>query len=69
MRTVEKEKRYCGNCGSHSPYEYPLKMFCSILYAQSKNPIVDTLSCCGDWSPINQDCYCIRDALKKKNAG
>jgi hypothetical protein len=67
MKTGEKEKRFCGNCGSHNPYEYPTKMFCSTRYAQNKNPIVDTLGCCSDWNPVNQDCHCVRDALQKKN--
>jgi hypothetical protein len=67
MKTVEKGKRFCGNCGSHNPYEYPMKMFCSTRYAQNKNPIVDTLGCCSDWTTVNQDCHCVRDALQKKN--
>lgn len=67
MKSVEKEKRFCGNCGSHNPYEYPIRMFCLKRYAQNKDPIVDTLWCCYDWNPDNQDCHCVREALKKKN--
>jgi hypothetical protein len=67
MVSVEKERRFCGNCGSHNPYEYPTRMFCSTRYAQNKDPIVDTLWCCDDWNPVVQECHCVRDALKKKN--
>ena len=63
----EETPRCCGNCGSHNPYEYPAKMFCSKRYTQNKDPIVDTLGCCSDWNPVSQGCHCIRDALKKKN--
>ena len=67
MVSVEKERRFCGNCGSHNPYEYPTRMFCSTRYAQNKDPIVDTLWCCDDWNPVVQECHCVRDAIKKKN--
>ena len=67
MQSLEKEKRFCGNCGSHNPYVYPTRIFCLKRYAQNKDPIADTLGCCGDWSPVNQECHCVRDALKKKN--
>ena len=68
MVSVEKEKRFCGNCDSHNPYEYPARIFCSKRYAQNKEPIVDTLGGCVDWSTDNQGCHCVRDALKKKSA-
>ena len=66
MESVEKEKRFCGNCGSHNPYEYPTMMFCSTRYAQNEDPIVDTLWCCDKWTPVSQECHCVREALKKK---
>ena len=64
MKSLEKEKRFCG---SHNPYEYPTRMFCSTRYAQNRNPIVDTLWSCDDWNPAAQACHCVRDALKEKN--
>jgi len=64
---IEKEKKFCGNCNSHNPYDYPTKIFCSTRYAQNKDPIVDTLGFCSDWKPVYQNCYCVRDALKKKD--
>jgi hypothetical protein len=67
MKDLEKEKKFCGNCSSHSPYKYPTQIFCSTRYAQNKNPIVDTLRSCADWTPVAQDCHCVRDALKEKN--
>lgn len=66
MKKGEKEERFCGNCGSHNPYEYPTTMFCSTRYAQNKDPIVDTLWCCDKWNPVSQECYCVRDAFKKE---
>ncbi len=59
--------RLCGNCSSHNPYEYPSRIFCVKRYAQNKDPLVDTLDCCDDWTPVNQSCHCVRDALTKKN--
>ena len=67
MKDLEKEKKFCGNCSSHSPYKYPTQIFCSTRYAQNKGPIVDTLWCCNDWNPISQVCNCVRDALEEKN--
>jgi hypothetical protein len=61
--------KYCGNCDSHNSYDYPSKIFCSTRHAQNKNPIVDTLWHCCDWNKVSQDCYCVREALKKENAG
>jgi hypothetical protein len=66
MKTVSKAK-FCGNCSSHNLYDYPMRQFCSTRYGQNKDPIVDTLWCCEDWSPVGQDCYCVQEALKKKN--
>ena len=62
-------EKYCGNCDSHNSYDYPTKIFCSTRHAQNKNPIVDTLWHCGDWNKVSQECYCVREALKKKNDG
>lgn len=67
MKKREKA-RFCGNCGSHNPYEYPAKIFCSTRYALRKDPIVDTLWRCDKWNPVSQECYCVREALKKKSS-
>jgi hypothetical protein len=68
MKPEAKEGRFCGNCGGHNLYEYPMRMFCSIRYAQNKDPIVDTLGCCEDWEPVTQECYCVREALKQSKS-
>lgn len=62
----EVRDRYCGNCDGHNCYEYPSKIFCSIRYEQDLDPIVETLWCCEFWTEVNQECYCIREALKAK---
>jgi hypothetical protein len=68
MRAKGKVKqRFCGNCGSHTTYDYPSKIFCSMLFCKNKNPVVETLWCCEDWNPSSQECYCVEEALKKKN--
>lgn len=67
MKKIEREKRFCGNCDRHNPYEYPVKIFCLKRYAQNVDPIVDTLWYCGDWNPVVQGCRCVRDALLEKN--
>jgi hypothetical protein len=69
MNSKNEVKKFCGNCSSHNVYEYPSLMFCSTRYDQNKDPIVDTLWCCDDWSMASQKCYCVREALKKKNSG
>ena len=58
--------KYCGNCDSHNSYIYPTKLFCSTRYAQSLDPIVDTLWCCSSWNQVSQECYCVKEALKAK---
>ncbi len=60
---------YCGNCDSHNSYEYPIKVFCSTRYGQSKNPIVDTLWRCESYNRVSQECYCVREALKERANG
>jgi len=65
MKKRNKENKICGNCGSHNPYEYPIKTFCSTRYAQNEDPIVDTLWFCDKWNPNSQECHCVREALKK----
>ncbi|MEM2098609.1 MAG: hypothetical protein QXU99_02520 [Candidatus Bathyarchaeia archaeon] len=59
-------KKYCGNCSSHNIYHYPDLIFCSTRYAKNKDAIVNSLWCCEEWSHTDQECYCIREALKKK---
>ena len=63
----KKREKFCGNCNSHNVYEFPSKMFCSTRYDQGKEPIVDTLWCCGDWNQVSQDCHCVREALRERN--
>jgi len=64
---VEAEEKYCGNCDSHNSFDYPAKVFCSTRYGQNKDPIVDTLWHSGNWNRISQQCYCVQEAVKKKN--
>jgi len=61
--------KYCGNCDSHNSYDYPSRIFCSTRHAQNKDPLVDTLWCCSSWNRVSQECYCVREALRKKNSG
>ena len=68
MARVENNGRFCGNCDGHNCYEYPSKVFCSSRFAKGEDPIVDTLWCCGDWSLVSQDCYCVKEAKKVKEA-
>jgi hypothetical protein len=62
-----RENRFCGNCSSHNPYEYPVRVFCLRRFAQDREPLVDTLWCCDDWERVSQACHCVRDALREKN--
>jgi hypothetical protein len=67
MINKKEAEKFCGNCDSHNLYEFPSKIFCSTRYDQGKDPIVDTLWHCEDWSLVSQKCYCVREALSEKN--
>lgn len=62
------DDEYCGNCDSHNSYQYPVKVFCSTRHWHSLNPIVDTLWRCENYNRVSQECFCVREALKAKNA-
>ncbi|MGC8896077.1 MAG: hypothetical protein ACP5LB_04820 [Candidatus Bathyarchaeia archaeon] len=64
---MKAKQKFCGNCGNHSTYEYPEKIFCSKRFSKNEDPIVDTLWCCPEWNPSSQECYCVEEALKKQN--
>jgi len=64
---AKAKRRFCGNCGSHNAYNYPAQVFCSRHYGEGKNPIVETLWCCEEWSPSSQECYCVEEAKKSKS--
>lgn len=66
MKDNAGERKYCGNCGNHTAYNYPNQLFCSRRFSQDKNPVVDTLWCCEEWNPSSQECYCVREAMKKQ---
>ena len=63
-----KDDEYCGNCDSHNSYQYPKKVFCSTRHWHSLDPIVDTLWRCENYNRVSQECFCVREALKVKNA-
>lgn len=67
MKEKTKVEKFCGNCSNHSPHDYPDKIFCSIRFIQNKNPIVETLWCCNKWNAASEECYCVEEAMKKKN--
>jgi hypothetical protein len=62
------DDEFCGNCDSHNSYQYPVKVFCSTRHWHSLNPIVDTLWRCENYNRVSQECFCVREALKAKNA-
>ena len=66
MKRKNNGEKFCGNCDGHNSYNYPSQVFCSTRYAQSLDPIVDTLWHCDLWSPVSQECYCVREAQKAK---
>jgi len=65
-KKAKKKQSFCGNCGNHNAYDYPDKIFCFLRFCENKNPIVETLWCCGEWNPSSQECYCIEETLKKQ---
>ncbi|MGQ9507043.1 MAG: hypothetical protein ACUVTB_04185 [Candidatus Bathycorpusculaceae bacterium] len=64
---MKAKQKFCGNCGNHNVYEYPEKIFCSKRFSKNEDPIVETLSCCPEWNPSSQECYCVEEALNKQN--
>ena len=60
------EKRFCGNCGRHSAYNYPDEVFCSRNFIKKEKAIVPTLWCCEDWTTSVQGCHCVEDATRKQ---
>ncbi|RJS77817.1 hypothetical protein CW667_02425 [Candidatus Bathyarchaeota archaeon] len=65
-KKTEIKEKFCGNCNSHSPYNYPNQVFCTKRLLQNKNPIVETLWCCEEWTPSTQECYCVQEAKKNQ---
>jgi hypothetical protein len=61
------KQKFCGNCGNHNAYSYPEQVFCSRRFSERKDPIVQTLWCCEEWNPSSQECYCVDEAMKKRN--
>ena len=61
--TVEK---LCGNCYHHNAYRYPDQIFCVLHFLEKKNPIYPTLDVCEKWKLDNQECFCLQEALKKR---
>jgi len=55
-------KKYCGNCGWHSVYDYPNLIFCELKLTK-----LPTLTpACENWIKGYEDCFCVRDALRNK---
>jgi hypothetical protein len=58
--------KYCGNCFSHSAYEYPKKVFCERRFrsgASMADSVKDTLDTCEDWRGMSRSgrCSCVED--------
>ena len=62
------DKRFCGNCGNHTVYHFPDKIFCGRRLEADMNPVMDTLGRCGDWNPADQECFCIKEVMKNKES-
>lgn len=67
-KRAEVEQKFCGNCGGHNAYNYPVKVFCTRRFLESKNPIVKTLWHCEEWSLNSQECHCVEEAAKKEKS-
>jgi len=66
MKRNPETKKYCGNCGRHTAYNYPDQVFCGKRLSDSQDPVVQTLWHCENWSPDSQECNCVKDATKKQ---
>jgi len=63
----ESKRRFCGNCFHHNVYEYPDLILCNMRYESGKDSIVSTLGFCEHWKPAPQECFCVKEALKKRD--
>jgi hypothetical protein len=63
---TETNQRFCGNCGSHNAYNYPMEVFCTNRFLRNKAAIVKTLWCCEEWHLNPQKCECVEEAKKKR---
>ena len=63
----KSKNRFCGNCHYHDMYEYPDLILCRLHYQNSSNFIFSTLGCCEKWAPDSQECFCVEEAMKKRN--
>ncbi len=63
----ESKRRYCGNCSQHNVYEYPDSILCSLRYESGKDSTVPTLWSCEHWKPSPEECFCVKETLKKRD--
>ena len=61
-------EKLCGNCHHHNTYSYPDQIFCMFHFLRQKNPVYSTLDVCENWKPDNQECFCVREASKKRQS-
>ena len=62
----QNSRKYCGNCFSHSAYEYPRKVFCERRFRSGLSivdSVKDTLDTCEDWRDMGKSgrCNCVED--------
>jgi hypothetical protein len=62
-----ESERFCGNCQFHSVYKYPEIIFCFKRFQQGEKAVFSTLDCCELWEPQTQGCFCVKDALERRN--
>jgi hypothetical protein len=58
--------KFCGNCFSHSAYEYPRKVFCERRFRSGlsiADSVKDTLDTCENWRAMGKSgrCNCVED--------
>jgi len=46
-------------------YEYPDQVFCFVKFQKLEKPVVSTLDHCDQWEYKPQECFCLKDTLKK----
>ena len=63
----EPKERFCGNCRNHNVYQHPDLILCFVRYRKHEDPIVPTLGCCEEWEFDLQECFCLEEALRKRN--
>ncbi len=68
LRKQKTSQKRCGNCYYHCVFDYPVRVFCTLRFQRRADAVVLTLGFCEDWKPDFEECFCVREALRKNTS-